>query len=236
MSLGLTGPEESLMAYTPPNAFVNGTALDASDVQQNNDAMKSYIDGNIVVGDVSTATWVRAPHIMRGTYIPLQNLHEFTTGVVRGATYELNNITVSADKFRTPYPAFRGGNENVVVEYTNESGNIDQRIGWQVFPKHIPVDTNPTTTVGQLSMVTVGTNYPTYTCQENDGGNYRNVGATFEQGITGVYRRRAIQNWEYQNITGAGLGQTARTTWYVGTNNIVNDYADFGYSLEVYYR
>lgn len=236
MSLGPAGPEESLMAYTPPNLFVNGGPLDADDVQQNNDAMKVYIDGNVTGPDVSTATWVRAPHIMRGTYIPLQNLHEFATGVVRGSTYQLNNITVSADKFRTTYPAFKGGNENVVVEYTTESNNLDSRIGWQVFPKHIPVDTTPTTTVGQLSQMTIGAEYRTHTCQENDGGNYRNTGATFEQAITGVYRRRAVQNWAYDNVTGGTPGTVSKTTWYVGTNNIVNDYADFGYSLEVYYK
>jgi hypothetical protein len=224
------------MAYTPPNVFVNGTSLDATLVQANNDAMKTYIDGGAVTGDVSTATWVRAPHIMRGTYIPLQNLHEFATGAVRGATFTQNDVVMSADKFRTTYPAFKGGNENIAVEFTNESSSFITRLGWQVFPKHIPLDTTPTTTVGQLTQTTVGTNYPAYTCQENDAGNYRNTVATFENGITGVYRRRAIQNWEYQDITSATVGLNIATQWYVGTNNIVNDFADFGYELEVYYR
>lgn len=223
------------MAYTPPNVFANGTSLDADLIQGNNDAMKTYIDGGAVAGDVSTAAWVRAPHIMRGTYIPLQNLHEFTTGVVRGSTYIQNEITVSADRYRTPYPAFLGGNENITVEFTNEVTTWDQRLGWQVFPKHPPLAVAPTTTVEQLTETTVGSSYKTYTCQENDGGNYRNVGATFEQGITGVYRRRAIQNWEYKNVSGAGIGNTITTQWFVGSNNIVNDFADFGYDLEVFY-
>jgi hypothetical protein len=223
------------MAYTPPNVFANGTSLDATLVQSNNDTLKTYIDGGAVSGDVSTAAWVRAPHIMRGTYIPLQNLHEFTTGVVRGATYEENDITVSADRFRTPYPAFLGSNANFVVEFTNEDSSWDQRIGWQVFPKHIPVDTNPTTTVGQLTQTTVGASYKTHTCQENDGGSYRNNGS-FAIGIPGIYRRRAVQNWEYSNVTGATVGQNVTKTWYIGTNNIVNDFADFGFELEVYYK
>jgi hypothetical protein len=223
------------MAYTPPNVFANGTSLDATLVQANNDAMKTYVDGGAVTGDVSTATWVRAPHIMRGTYIPLQNLHEFATGVVRGATYELNNITVSADRYRTPYPSFLSTNSNAVIEFTNENDDYDIRLGWQVFPKHLPVATSPTTTVGQSTMTTLDGLYRTYTCQENDAGNYRNTGATFEQGITGVYRRRAIQNWEYENVSGAGIGGVNKTTLYVGTNNIVNDFADFGYQIEVYY-
>jgi len=223
------------MAYTPPNVFANGTSLDATLVQGNNDTLKTYIDGGAVSGDVSTAEWVRAPHIMRGTYIPLQNLHEFATGVVRGATYEPNNITVSADRFRTPYPSFLNTNGNAVIEFTNEDSSYDTRLGWQVFPKHPPVDTNPTTTVGQSTETTISGLYRTYTCQENDAGNYRNTAATFEQGITGVYRRRAIQNWEYDNVTGAGIGNVNKKTLFVGTNNIVNDFADFGYQIEVYY-
>lgn len=223
------------MAYTPPNVFANGTSLDAGLVQGNNDALKTYIDGGAVTADVSTATWVRAPHIMRGTYIPLQNLHEFTTGVVRGATYEENDITVSADRFRTPYPAFLGSNANFVVEFTNEDSSWDQRIGWQVFPKHLPVDTTPSTTVGQLTQTTVGAEYRTHTCQENDAGTFRNDGA-FAIGIPGIYRRRAVQNWEYVNVTGASVGLNVTKTWYIGTNNIVNDFADFGFQLEVYYK
>jgi hypothetical protein len=174
---------------------------------------------------------------MRGNYIPLQNLHEFTTGVVRGSTYEQDDITMSADRFRTPYPAFKSGNENTVIEFTNESASWDQRIGWQVYPKHLPVDgTGPTTTVGQVAQTTIGAEYGAYTCQENDAGNYRNTVAQFAVGIPGFYRRRAIQNWEYENVTGASLGLNVITQWFVGTNNISNDFADFGYQIEVYYR
>jgi len=224
------------MPYVAPNIFVNATPLDAADVQQNNDAMKTYIDGGAVTGDVSTATWVRAPHIMRGTYIPLQNLHEFSTGVVRGATYDVNEIVMSADKFRNPRPSFNAGNDNVVVEFTTESNFFDSRLGWQVFPKHLPVDTTPTTTSSQVAELTIVGFYRTHTCQENDAGNYRNDVATFEQGITGVYRRRAIQNWEYKNESGVTPGSVVTTQWYLGTNTIVNDFADFGYQIEVYYE
>jgi hypothetical protein len=224
------------MAYVVPNVFVNATALDATLVQANNDTLKKYVDGGAVAGDVSTATWVRAPHIMRGTYIPLQNLHEFATGVVRGSTYEENDINVSADRFRTPYPAFNSSNGNTVVEFTNEEASWDQRIGWQMFPRHMPVDTTPTTTVGQLTQTTIGADYKAHTCQENDAGNYRNTVATFEQGIPGMYRVRSLQNWEYVNNTGSALGQNIVKQWFIGTNNIVNDFADFGYQLEVYYK
>lgn len=227
------------MAYTPPNVFANGTSLNAGLVQANNDAMKTYIDGGAVSGDVSTATWVRAPHIMRGTYIPLNNTHEFTTGFSRGSgpDYQPNNITMSADRYRTPFPAnLSPANENIAIDYVLDDNSWDERLGWQVFPKHPPLTTTPTTTIQQLTETKLTTFYKTFTCQENDAGGYRNVVATFEQGIPGFYRRRAIQNWQYETITGVTPGTRNQRQWYVGSNNIVNDFADFGYALEVYYK
>lgn len=223
------------MSYTPPNAFVNGTSLDATLVQENNDAMKAYIDGGAASADVSTAEWVRAPHIMRGTYIPLQNLHEFATGVVRGSTYEPNNVVMSADRYRTPYPSMLAGNDNVSTEFINETSFYTMRIGWQVFPRHMPLLSGNTTTSQQVSMSTLEFLYPTYTCQEMDAGNFRNDVASFEQGIPGFYRRRAVQNWEYEDTAAVSPGTTNTTTWRVGTNNIMNDFAEFGYSFEVYW-
>lgn len=223
------------MAYTPPNVFVNATSLNAAAVQGNNDTLKAYVDGNVLAADVSSATWVRTPHIMRGTYIPLQNLHEFTTGVVRGGAFESNDIDVLADRFRTPYPSFLNGNENVAVEFTNETVQWYQRLGWQVFPKHPPLKTTPTTTVAQLAQMSIGASYKANTCQENDAGSFR-ASATFGLGIPGVYRRRAIQNWEYKDVLGAAVGSNVVTQWYIGTNNIVNVYADFGYNIEVWYE
>lgn len=223
------------MSYTPPNTFINGAQLDATLVQENNDAMKSYIDGGAVTADVSTAAWVRAPHVMRGTYIPLQNLHEFATGVVRGSTYEPNNVVMSADRYRMTYPSMLSGNDIVATEYTNEASFYTTRVGWQVYPRHLPILTTPTTTVSQSTMTTLRFDYPTYTCQETDAGNYRNDVATFEQSIPGFYRRRAIQNWDYEDIGSVAAGTTNALSWRVGTNNIINDFAEFGYQLEVYY-
>jgi hypothetical protein len=223
------------MAYTPPVVFLPTTSINASSIQGNNDALKVYIDGNIQVGDVSTATWVRAPHIMRGTYIPLWNLHEFATGIVRGGTFDSNNITMSADKFKTPYPAFLGTNANQTIEFIPESSFYIIRIGWEVFPKHPPLAQSPTTTVGQTNQMTLGPEYKTHTSQENDAGTFRNDGA-FAIGIPGLYRRRAIQNWHYIIASGATVGLVNRIQFYIGANNIVNDYADFNYTLEVYYN
>ena len=223
------------MAYTPPYTFLPTTSIDAASIQGNNDALKVYIDGNIGAGDVATNSWVRSPHIMRGTYIPLWNLHEFTTGVVRGGTFDSNNITMSADKFKTPYPAFLSTNANSTIEFIPEASNYTMRIGWQVFPKHPPLAQSPSTVVAQCNQFTLGTDYKTHTNQENDAGTYRNDG-TFAIGIPGLYRRRAIQNWHYVNVTSATPGLVNRFQFYIGANNIVNDYADFNFTLEVYYN
>lgn len=225
------------MSYTPPNIFVNGGQFDANALQGNNDALKTYVDGGIVSGDVSTAAWVRAPHIMRGTYIPLQNLHEFTTGVVRGSVYTDEELSMSGDRYRATFPGYPENlNFTAATEWIAESGAWDARIGWHVFPKHPPLLTTPTTVLLQCNKITVYGAYKAFTGQENDAGNFRNTGGTFEQGITGVYRRRAVQNWDYTTSAGGAVGVEQQTQWYVSANNVVNDYADFGYCLEAYYQ
>lgn len=225
------------MSYTPPNVFVNGGPLDADLLQANNDALKQYVDGGIVSGDVSTAAWVRSPHIMRGTYIPLQNLHEFATGVVRGSTFTDEELVVSGDRYRASFPGYPNEmNFTAAAEWVAESASWDSRIGWHAFPKHPPILTGPTTTTLQCNQMTSRGLYKAYTSQENDSGSFRNTGGTFEQCITGTYRRRPIQNWEYTSNSGGAVGVEQSTQWYVSANNAVNDYADFGYSLEVYYQ
>lgn len=225
------------MSYTPPNVFVNNGPLDADALQANNDSLKIYVDGGAVPADVSAASWVRAPHIMRGTYIPLQNLHEFATGVVRGSTYTDLDLVFSADRYRTPAPGYpKETNFINATEWTNESQTWDSRIGWHVFPKHPPLISTITTTADQCNKTTVLGSYKAFTGQENIAGNFRNSGAPFANSISGLYRRRAVQNWEYVNNAGGQVGLTVTTQWYVTANNVVNDYADFGYNLEVYYQ
>lgn len=228
------------MSYVAPHTFFDSTPLTDTGIQENADALKNYINGGVVAGDVSAAAWVRAPHIMRGTYIPLQNLHEFATGVVRGSTYQQGDVTMSADKFRTPTPAYSGDkNLAQVTEFVPEELNYTQRIGYHIHPKHPPVSPSPSalsSATTQVSQTTLGDKYTHYTCEETDAGVFADDALNFGNGIAGFYRRRPIQNWEIQNVNGASIGLTHTLRWYAGTNNIVNDFTQFGYNLEIFYE
>lgn len=75
------------MAYTPPNTFSASTTIQSTQVQSNLTDMKKYVNGEAVSGDLKTsAKWVEAKHILRGSYNPLSNVHDFVSGVAAGIT------------------------------------------------------------------------------------------------------------------------------------------------------
>lgn len=76
------------MAYTPPNVFVNATPVDADDLQQNFDALRRYINRDIVAADVAVDS-VTTTDLVRGEYAAVTRDHQFMTGDV----YTLFNET-----------------------------------------------------------------------------------------------------------------------------------------------
>jgi hypothetical protein len=72
------------MALTIPNSFTNGTSIDATKIQANNDAIKLFVNGNIAAGDLKSTNWCRTSNIMNGYYSAIINQFEFTTGLVQG--------------------------------------------------------------------------------------------------------------------------------------------------------
>jgi hypothetical protein len=63
------------MAYTKPYSFATGDVIDASKVQDNNEALQKYVNGGIAGGDFAS-NWVEAKHVMKGLYFPLTNHYE----------------------------------------------------------------------------------------------------------------------------------------------------------------
>ena len=76
------------MAYTPPNVFVNATPVDADDLQQNFDALRRYINRDIIAADVAVDS-VTTTDLVRGEYAAVTRDHQFMTGDV----YTLFNET-----------------------------------------------------------------------------------------------------------------------------------------------
>jgi len=77
------------MAYTPPNVFVAGTPVDATALQGNTDALRKYINREIVKADVAP-TSVTTTDVVRGEYANVVRDHQFTTGDVMTNFVELN--------------------------------------------------------------------------------------------------------------------------------------------------
>lgn len=84
------------MPYTPPIPFVNNTPVVASDIQDNWDALRYYIDRNILPTDIPKDAGFETPDIVRGEYYGVTPDHQFTSG-------ELFTQNVSTETFRRSY-------------------------------------------------------------------------------------------------------------------------------------
>lgn len=69
------------MSYTPPNVFIATTQVSATDLQANTEALRKYINRNIIKADVLPAS-VTTTDIVRGEYANVVRDHQFTSGDV----------------------------------------------------------------------------------------------------------------------------------------------------------
>lgn len=73
------------MAYTTPNTFVDATEIEADKVEENNVALKKYLQGEMITNDLSGLTnWLGPKHIMKGLYFPLTNEYEMESCLSKG--------------------------------------------------------------------------------------------------------------------------------------------------------
>jgi len=233
------------MSYVPPNIFVNATPFNAVEVQENNDELQGYINGGVIPGDIENSPWVRSPHIMRGTYIPQWNLHEFTTGIVRGGFFQGNNIQIGADKNKAPISGMTSNKSQVFwsIDFVPQYADVSIRLSWQLHPKHPAAQDVLVNAGNQIAQTVVDPNFAQasstntstvqyISCEEHDMGNFRNFG--FEHGTPGRYRRRTSAGFIYDTAT-LVPGQQYSYRFFIGTANVVNHYADLNYDFQLYY-
>lgn len=67
------------MSYTPPVTFVAGNPVTDADINTNNDALRKYINRDVVVGDLATDSF-GTTEIVKGEYYNVVPDHQFTTG------------------------------------------------------------------------------------------------------------------------------------------------------------
>lgn len=77
------------MAYTPPNVFVAGGPVDATALQANTDALRKYINKDIIQADIAPVS-VTTTDVVRGEYANVVRDHQFTTGDVMTNYVESN--------------------------------------------------------------------------------------------------------------------------------------------------
>ena len=71
------------MPYTKPNTFADGASLNASDIDGNDQALRKYINGEVVQADLANDAF-DTPEIQLGEYQPITNEYTFATGIDTG--------------------------------------------------------------------------------------------------------------------------------------------------------
>lgn len=81
------------MPYIPPKYFAGATTIVATDVQENLDALRNYVSGDIRASDLSPTNWAGPRNIMRGRYDPIVNQYKLTSGVIASRNSETNETS-----------------------------------------------------------------------------------------------------------------------------------------------
>lgn len=182
------------MAYSAPNSFSAGVNIGFVEVQANIDALRNYINGGMIAGDIfDSAPWVETKHIMKGEYTGISNTYEFRSGVSMG------NLGINPAGGLGSSFIGEADNGNPQIPGTGFSFFLDERsdvtITMTAFPRAYSGDTaatvsSPALTWIRLSAAESGATYP-YTIQSilsegefgvrPNGGAASNVGPGWER-------------------------------------------------------
>lgn len=77
--------------YSPTYTFVDGSPVQASELLANCEDIYSYLNNGITALDYQPGRWAGLVTFKRGEYFPINNLHEFSTGLCTG-TISLHSI------------------------------------------------------------------------------------------------------------------------------------------------
>lgn len=88
------------MSYTPPNTFNFGFDLEAADLQENSQALRDYINNDIIEGDIDTDTF-STYDIQEGEAVAINNDYIFMTGDVLSNYYAASSSTPSERQYHT---------------------------------------------------------------------------------------------------------------------------------------
>ena len=68
------------MSFSPPNTFADGTICTSAALEGNNQALRVYLHGGIVSGDVQAAQWIDTRHVQPPSYEPYSAVQHGVSG------------------------------------------------------------------------------------------------------------------------------------------------------------
>lgn len=95
------------MSFSPPNTFSDGTVCTSAALEGNNQALRVYLHGGIVSGDVEAAQWIDTRHIQPPRYEPFSGVQHGVSGHQGGNDSGLVRLT-----FCTKYLSGQGRTES----------------------------------------------------------------------------------------------------------------------------
>jgi hypothetical protein len=95
------------MSFTPPTVFVDGTALQSAQLEDNYQALRKYLHGSIVAGDVQASQWIDTRHIQPPDYEPYSAVQHGVSGHQGGSNSGMTRLT-----FCTKYLSGQGRSDS----------------------------------------------------------------------------------------------------------------------------
>lgn len=133
------------MSYVKPNTFVSGNPINADQVDENNQALRKYLNNQIVTADIDTETF-GPEHLVKGTYNPLQNQYQMISGLVGGKNYllaqrEVTGICHSPSGLGVPEdPTYVWLSNGGITFYLEEEADV--LFQWYGQPYTTPLDSS----------------------------------------------------------------------------------------------
>jgi hypothetical protein len=81
------------MSFSPPNTFVDGTTVTSADLEGNYQALRVYLHGGIVAGDIENVQWIDTRHIQPPVYEPFSQVQHGISGHQGGSDSGLVRLT-----------------------------------------------------------------------------------------------------------------------------------------------
>tara|TARA_R100000734_G_C3312690_1_gene103775 strand:+ start:985 stop:1641 length:657 start_codon:yes stop_codon:yes gene_type:complete len=217
------------MALTIPNSFTGGQKIEGVKIQENVDAIKKYLNGGIVSGDISTAEWVDVRHIMKGVYFSTNNSYEMVSGLQQGPP--LSELPVFNPGYAGKVFGISNGNPvpgGGISFYLEEEADVIFK--YQISPRGLPLNAGVSGAALEVRLDDVVNNLSQNRfSKEEDIGPQSGVSAD----LVGFYRRRFYQVEVVFPVVSKGYHNIQLN--YRGNLRAV-PLKFCSYSLEAYYR